>query len=185
MTVSIPTLEEIDKVYRDAPSPDVGQNDVHGLLAQTFEKLSELLEFKQRVDPKNRDAVLDLFSKETRERIEAINSKWFQGVDLLLAMERIGDVEDYLLPDILTGDDIEKFLLKLFQKLRSTDISDEEAALILAEIFRRSPGLARTKSGHQYAYLVMLESMYPEIVKKAWAMLSPEEVQDLVEPTPE
>ena len=171
-------MEELDLVVRTAASLDVGENEVHGILRRTFEELGELLQFENRVNPNNRERIVDLFRAETRERIEKLNRRWGQGVDLLLAMERIGNIEDYLLPDILTDDDIERALTVLFKKLRK-GLSEDEGALFLAEVFRRSPGLAKTKSGHQFGYMAMISSMYPEIVDMALAKLSTEEIQDL------
>jgi hypothetical protein len=170
MTLKIPTLEELTELRDAQASPDLGDAVVHGMLQRTFDELQELLVHEKRSAPENRDMVLALCSTETRAKIELVNRAWGVGVNLLVAIEDIGDIEKFLDVENYTSTDTQEALLKLFQDLRSESISYEVAIDRLKETVRRSNGLITpqgTSSGRIWGFLGTIAAIFPEVVDGA------------------
>lgn len=170
MGVNIPSLEELAQIRDSQKSRELGESVVFGILEETFRELQELLRFENRTLPENRDRVLELFSLGTRAKIQMIDTSWGQGTTLLIGMEDIGNIEEFLDTESYTRSDTENALINLFQDLRTDKISPEDAINKLKETVRRSKGLISpqgTSSGRMWGFLSMMGSIFPEVVNGA------------------
>lgn len=174
MTIKIPTLEEIDELYRTGKSPDLAEQIVSEFLSKQFKQLSELLKFEHRTMPENHDAVLTLLRDDTKEKVLRIFNKWNHGELLLREIsyaEKVG-VE----PDTYSLSDILRALQQFYIDLKAGKMDNSEAVSTLKEIMRRSKGIISPNgvdtqipffNGHIQSTLQILAVMYPDIFNEA------------------